>query len=120
MKRNKVLVPEHLQTLLQQLGLQEEFVFWQHATDFLREKFFTHIVIYPQETVTPPYYVFDFTIISPYGKDWETEKQYADYYEALAVAIQECINSINESHGTTHRPLPEGTETGEGRSGSPA
>lgn len=100
MERYKLLVPEHLQILLQQLGLQEEFVFWQHATDFLREKFFTHIIIYPQETLTPPYYVFDFTIASPYGATWETEKQYADYYKALEAAIRESIKGINEAHGT--------------------
>lgn len=98
--RHKMLVPEYLEKMLQDLGLKEENVFWQHATDFLRETFGTHIVIWPVQTLTPPYYVFDYSLISPYGEDWDKEMAFIDYYEALEDAILESINCINEGHGT--------------------
>lgn len=98
-KDNKYLVPDHLLEPLRALGLEREFILWQDATDFLREKHATHIIIYPQETMTPPYYVFDFTVVSPYGEPWENDKKYTDYYEALGIAIELCVNDINEAHG---------------------
>lgn len=96
--QHRFLVPPHIGIALRQIGLQEEFVLWQHATDFLREKYGTHIVISPVESEDHDQIEFSFYILSPYGQDWENDDRYADYYDALAEAIEESINSIKESH----------------------
>lgn len=118
--RHKLLVPDYIQVLLQQMGLQEEFVFWQHATDFLREAHETHVMICPVERGDKIY--FDYSLLSPFGEDWENEETiFESYYDALEDAIVEAINSINEGHGTNlSRPeelrAPEAVvrESGEG------
>lgn len=97
--QHKLLVPDYLATELKQLGLEEEFVFWQHATDFLRERYDTHIVIFPVEKESQPYIVFDISILSPHGSEWDSDSTYEDYYDALEEGIIESINSIREGMG---------------------
>lgn len=98
---HRLLVPEYLQIELQQMGLVEEFVFWQYATDYLRDTHGTYIVVFPVEKADKePYIIFDFSILSPFGQNWESADRYEDYYEALEVAIVESINCIKEGYGT--------------------
>src|ERR1700760_4133037 len=95
--RHPFLIPDHLQIRLRQLGLNEEFILWQHATDFLRNRFNTHIIPYPiawndsnGQLVT----TYDCMIICPYGEGFEKDGTFTDYYETLEDGIVEALNDI--------------------------
>lgn len=93
MSQEKLLLPEYLVIALRQIGMPTyEFTLWQHATDFLREKHSTHIVIYPHDRDDK--LVYDYEIWSPFGEDWQDDSYYSEYYEALEAGIEEGINGV--------------------------
>lgn len=98
--QHKLLLPEHLVISLRQLGMEEmEFTFWQHATDFLRERYDTYLVVVPVDKPGEKGVIaFDFHIHSPHGEEWETEGWNADYYGAMTDGIEACIQGIQEAN----------------------
>lgn len=107
--RHPFLIPDDLGIKLQQMGLDEDIVMWQHATDFLRNKFNTHVIVHPVDVVEGKGAVlatmYDYTLISPFGEDYEKDIVFSDYYLALEEGIRDGIDCIEEGPAT--EPVPE-------------
>lgn len=98
--RHSIFVPDYLCERLKQAGLDLEeetggIVIWQHATDFLRDEYNTHIIISPGED-EEGFTGYDYSLLTPYGEPFDLDGVFPDYYEALEDAIDESLNCIEE------------------------